>query len=138
MKQINLLHCTFHDGLYHVFNDMPIRRRREYIENFLKTSNLSEVLPKGAVLTSDDWIPAENPNPSLYPRLAVPFVVGYQYHIRQKPCDGIGYFLAAVKVGGEEKLLFSQVNGDSSHLRLLSKNELRFPEESDKVNYRGL
>ncbi len=131
MNKINLYKSKDFDW-YHYLDVMPIRTRRDAIDFLLKNQDIP--LPDGAELSSDDWIPAENPD--LIQRLAVPFVVGYKYYIKQEPRDGLGYFLAAVKVGDEEKLLFSKVNGDESHLHLLSKNQLRFPEKSDHINYR--
>jgi hypothetical protein len=113
-----------------------IRSRRADIGDILKNSNISKVLPEGAVLLPDDRITAENPDPSLYPRLSVPFVVGYKYYVKGENSNQLAYFLAAVKVGDEEKLLLSKRVNHGSELCCLSKKEMLFPERSDDINYR--
>ncbi len=124
------------DLFQHLDEIVHIRSRRDAIEDILKNSNISKVLPEGAVLLPDDRVTAENPDPSLIPRLAVPFVVGYKYYVKREPCNAAAYFLAAVKVGDEEKLLLSKMLNHGSEICCLSKKDMLFPERSDDVNYR--
>lgn len=127
MRNINLLKNS---DLFERLEDINfIRERRRFIDDFLKKGDFP--LPKGAVLLPYDWVTAENPNPSLFPRLSVPFVPGYKYYVAAEHTDYLAYLLAGVKVGNEEKLLLVHKNG----ICCLSKSEMRFPEKSDKINY---
>ena len=112
-----------------------IHERRRVIDDLLNNREIP--LPEGAVLLPDDRVAAANP--SLWSRLSVPFVVGYKYYIKtpEPCCDTLGYFLAAVKVGDEEKLLFSKKIRYGSELCCLPKKQLQFPERSDHINYGG-
>ncbi|MCX6708389.1 MAG: hypothetical protein NTW67_01925 [Candidatus Woesearchaeota archaeon] len=117
------------DLFQHLDEIVHIRSRRGAIEDILKNSDISKVLPEGAVLLPDDRITAENPDPSLCPRLSVPFVVGCKYYVKGENHNSLAYFLAAVKVGDEEKLLLSKTLNRGSELCCSSKKEMILPED---------
>lgn len=131
MVNINLLKSKKFD-FYECMDSLDfISQRRAVIDDLVKNGDIPP--PSGAVLLPVDRVFLDKPDP-YKPRIGFPFVVGYQYYIKQESGMVKCYFLAAARLDGEEKLIVCKPN-NPGQLWCLSKDEMHLPEESDGLNY---